>query len=402
MSTILKSIFIFVLVHLTFFVYGQAQIKEQTIVAYGIGQQDSIIRFRKTVNYDSLGRLINRQNYYYHHREKGVLVKEEKAFFNPQDQWLTEQIITYPLGKDPIYKKLRTKYLDYQANEKNSKHILRQLYDKYGELSKEDTLTYDKDSNLIAVCNYNYQGSTSLFCNYYTYKDNLQTRWTTYTKWTTINVKGMVVERQAKRRDFRYKYNKNKQLTRSFGRHYKKRFCQKIKYDKQHKILEDKSIVKHKARQVGTKDNPPQKKFYIHKEEKTLHYQNGLLVKEIQLVNKKETKKKEITYQDSLPKTITTSLNTIVVVEKIYTYNAQLILTQLTTNKYHKNGKIRYSIITHFNPKGNVIKEEQIIGQKTLSVLEIKYDKHGNPLVQSLSAKNNKNLEKTLYIYKYY
>ena len=62
--------------------FGQTQIKEKVILSYTIGEKDSLTRFRKTMQYDTSGCLIQKQNYYYHVREDGLLVKEEKAFFN--------------------------------------------------------------------------------------------------------------------------------------------------------------------------------------------------------------------------------------------------------------------------------------------------------------------------------
>lgn len=383
--------------------YGQTQIKETTILAYKIHNQDSTLHYRKTSNYDLSGRLINKQNYYYHYKNRGILVKEEKAFFNLQDNWLIEEIITYSSGKEPIRQKLKTKYLDYQAKEKDSKYILRQLYDQYGELSKEDTLTYDEQNNIIGLCKYNYRGSTSLFCNYYTYKNNLQTRWTTYSKWTTIDIKGRVVQRQGKRRDYKYKYNKNGQLVHACGKYYKTRFHQTIKYDKNNKLLKNRTVTKRRVNKgKGTKDKPAKKKYRIDKEETILTYEDGRLVKEIRLINKKERNRKEVIYQDTFIQAIQIKLNGVTIEEINNQYNDQNKIVKKINNKYQKNGKLRYSVITLYNAEEKPIREEQVIGTKSLSLLEIEYDKHGNPISKSLSSQNTKSLEKTLYIYKYY
>lgn len=383
--------------------YGQPQIKETTILAYKINNQDSALYYRKTSNYDTIGRLINKQNYYYHHNNHGVLVKEEKAFFNTTDKWLTEEIITYHPEKEPTVQKLRTKYLNYQAKEKNSQYTLRQLYDQYGEIAKEDTLTYDEQNNLIELCKYNYQGSTSLFCNYYTYKDNLQTRWTTYSKWTTIDIKGRVVQKQGKRRDYRYKYNKNGQLIHACGKYYKTRFRQTIKYDKNNRPLKDRTITKRRINKGGgTIEKPKKKKYRTEKEEKILIYEAGRLVKEIRFLDKKEVNKKEIIYQDSLIQAIQVKLNGVTIEEINNQYNDQNKRIKKINKKYRKNGKLRYTIITLYDAEEQPIQEEQIIGNKSFSVLKMKYDKHGNLIAQSLSSQNTKSLEKTLYIYKYY
>lgn len=400
MNIFLKILFIvFIFATISF---GQAPIKEKVILSYAIGEKDSLIRFRKTMQYDTSACLIQKQNYYYHIREEGQLVKEEKAFFDASTQVLTEEIIDYPEGSEPLRQKLITRYLDYQAEEKDSKYILRQLFDKFGELAKEDTLTYDQDQNLIELCSYVYTGSTSLSCNYYTYKNNLQTRWTTYSKWTTINIKGDVVERSGKRRDYRYKYNKAGQLTRAFGKYYKRRFRQKITYDKEGKIKEDRTIVKRRVRQSGTKEKPPKKKYIMHKEEHILSYEEGRLVLDRQLVNKKEINKKEITFENNLVKTIRRTLNGSLLEEIIYSYSKGLKVIEKQNNRYTKDGKIHYRVLSYYDNNENLVREEQNMGGKVLSTTTYTYDSAGNVTEQSLSTNNNKNLEKTLYIYKYY
>ncbi|WMX14842.1 MULTISPECIES: hypothetical protein [unclassified Aureispira] len=372
------------------------------ILSYGIGKQDSLIRFRKTMQYDTLGRLMQKQNYYYHIRDNGRLTKEEKAFFDLDKQVLTEEIIDYPEGKEPLRQKLITRYLDYQAKEEDSKYILRQLYDKFGELAKEDTLTYDEQQNLTELCSYNYTGSTSLSCNYYTYKDSLKTRWTTYAKWNTINIKGDVVERSGKRRDYRYKYNKKGQLTHTCGKYYKNRFRQKIKYDKQGHIVEDKTILRRKIKQVGSKDKPPKKKYRINKEEHILTYKDGRLISDIKSINKKEINKKEVTYENEHIKTVRKTINGALLEEVIYSYNKDWKIIEKTSNRYTKKGKIHYRTISYFDEKENLIREEQNMGGKILSITSFVYDSLGNLIEKSLSSHNNKSLEKTLYIYKYY
>lgn len=382
--------------------FGQTQIKEKVVLCYKITGQDSLVRFRKTMQYDTSGCLMQKQNYYYHTQEAGKLVKEEKAFFNTSTKTLKEEIIDYHEGREPLRQKLITRYLDYQAKEKDSKYVLRQLFDKFGELAKEDTLTYDKEQHLVELCSYVYTGSTSLSCNYYTYKDDLQTRWTTYAKWTTINAKGAVADRSGKRRDYRYKYNKSGQLIRACGKHYKKRFRQKLKYDKEGKIKENKTFVRRKIKQLGTKEKPAKKKYRISKEEHILTYEEGRLVLERKLLNKKEINKKEITFENDLVKTIKRSVNGFLLEEIIYSYSKELTVLKKQSNRYTKNGKIHYRTIFHYDENENIVQEEQIMGGKTLSMRTYVYDDRGNVAEQSLSTNNNKSLEKTLYIYKYY
>lgn len=400
MNILLTFFFLFFISYTVSF--GQTQIKEKVILSYAVGEKDSVTRFRKTMQYDTSGCLIHKQNYYYHTRKEGLLIKEEKAFFNTSTKTLTEEIIDYHEGQEPIRKKLSTRYLDYQAKEKDSKYILRQLFDRFGELAKEDTLTYDEEARLIALCSYVYTGTTALSCNYYTYKNDLQTRWTTYFKWTTINAKGAVVERSGKRRDYRYKYNKAGQLTRAFGKHYKKRFNQKLQYDKEGKIKENKTVVKRKIKQLGTKEKPSKKKYRISKEEHTLRYDEGRLVLDLKVVNKKEITKREITFENDLIKTIKRTKDGSLLEEIIYSYSEESTVLKKQSNRYTKKGKVHYRTIWDYDENENVVREERNMGGKVLSVRTYVYDNAANMIEQNLSTNNTKNLEKTLYIYKYY
>jgi len=400
MNIWLKISFIFLLSYTISL--GQTPIKEKVILAYKIGAKDSTILFRKTLQYDTSGCLLQKQNYYYNIREKGLLVKEEKAFFNTSTKSLTEEIINYVKGKEPVRQKLVTRYLDYQAKEGDSKYILRQLFDKFGELAKEDTVTYDKEQHLIELCSYVYTGSTSLSCNYYTYKNDLQTQWTTYAKWTTINAKGAVVTRTRKRRDYHYKYNQSGQLTRAWGKYYKKRFHQKLLYDKEGEIKENKTIIKKRVRQVGMKEKPSKKKYRPSKEEHILTYHEGQLVLDLTLVNKKEINKKEVTFENNLVKTIQRSRNEALLEEIIYTYNEALTVIKKQSNRYTKQGKIHHRTISYYDDNENLIREEQKMGERTLSVRTYVYDDKANLVEQSLSTNNNQSLEKTLYITEYY
>ena len=293
--------------------------------------------------------------------------------------------------------------MDYANREEDSKRIWRQLYDNYGEISREDTLTYDANNNLIERCNYDYRGNTSLFCHYHTYnKKGWQVLWRTYSKWTTINGKGDVVERQAKRRNYRYRYNNNGQLVASGGRHYLNHFRQKIDYDKNGKIRSNKTLLRRKTRQISPKDKSKKTRYRIDKEVQILTYEEGRLISDIKFVNTIETIKKELSYQDTLIRNIKTSKKGIIAEEIEYEYNAGHIISKKTEKKYTPKGKLHYAVLTVFNEQGKAIKEEQVVGKKILSVLEMEYDENGNPLKQSLSTNNNKNFEKTMYIYKYY
>lgn len=413
---------------------AQAKIKEKKEIAFGLANQDTTFRFQKISNYDEQGRLTYRQNYYYHPVQKGVLTKEEKSIFDISNQTLTEYIITYVPNKDPSSQKLVTRYLDYQIKEENSKRIARQYYDEHGEISREDTLTYNANQDLVELSAYDYRGNTSLFTDYYTYnKKGLKTKWITLSKWTTIDMKGQVAERHEKRRNHIYRYNKNGQLIRASGFYYLTRFQQKISYDKNGKIAEDKTTVKRKTRQsvtkekktaqkvktngksvedkttikaqtkqAGTKEKPTLKKFKIDTEEQILLYQNGRLISDTKRLNKAEMTKTEIIYLDSLVQTVKITEKQKLIDSTGYEYLNTNLLSKKTQTKYTSDGRPRYSLLTYYNEKGKAIKEEQMMGNKILSVLESQYDEYGNPILQSLSMNNSPVSEKTTYIYIYY
>ena len=381
--------------------FCQKKIQQKIEIGYRLIDQDSIIRYRKNTVYDTIGRAITKKNFFYHSKLKDVLTKEERSYFNNQDQVLTEKIITYQVGKDPESKKMVTKYLDYGVKEKESKRIYRKLYDDYMDLLREDTLTYDTNKNLIQLCNYDYRGNTSLLCHYYSYnKKGLLKRWRTYSKWTTINGRGDVVNRKAKRRDARMIYNKREQLTCSKEKHYRNRAIRKVKYDKIGNILEDKSIRRIKIRLSPQKGNS--KKYKVDYEKHVITYVNGMYISDVKHLNNVEINKEACEYQDSLPVLITNTQNRILLEQQKIEYNTVGIKTKKTHTKYTKKGQVRYSLITFYNKRGYPIREEQVSGNKILSVLVMKYDEEGNRISNSLSYDNRKSFEKTKFIYTYY
>ena len=382
---------------------AQPLIKEKTEIAYGLTPQDSVKRFEKITQYDRAGRTTYKRYYYYHPREKGMLTKEETLLFDSTNNLLTEHIIVYPKGQEPIDKKMVTKYLVYAPKEKDSKHISRQMFDQYGEISREDTLTYNAQQQLLERCTYDYRGNTSLFCHRYKYsKAGLQSRWQGYTKWTTIDAKGEVAERQTKRRDYRYRYNKKGQLLSVRGINYGSRYRQKHKYDKNGKLAEACFFTRRKIRQASSKDKPAKKKYRYDKEQQVQNYQDGRLIRDVKSINKKETTRVELTYQDSLVKTYSVNLKGTVVEKIDYEYDNSQSLVKKIQKKYSQTGTLRYTTITTYNAQEKPIQEEQIMNGKTLSVLKLNYNKQGILAEQSLSTYNSQNFEKTTYIYKYY
>ena len=210
---------------------AQPIIKEKKSLTYTLSSTDSIVRAQKSSTYAPDGSLWSSKNYYYNLSAPGVLLREESANYDSNKKMLTETITTYPTGKEPQTERLETYYLLYAPEEKESKRIWRRHYDSFGELTKEDTLTYNDQGLLVNNCQYNYMGSTSLLCDEYQYKDTLKKRWLMYSKWNTINAKSEVVEKQTKRRDYRYFYNKNGQLKRVKAKDYSNKILRKLCYN---------------------------------------------------------------------------------------------------------------------------------------------------------------------------
>ncbi len=403
MIFISKWIFILILIFTFNQCKSQGKIKEKIEISFMTSESDSLTRYHKTTIYDKKGREI-RKLYYYYHLNSNKLKKEEKSYFDSESKTLTEHIINYPSDKEPVSTKLITKYLEYELKEENSKRLYRQLYDDFGDISREDTLIYNSNNNLIERCSYDYRGNTSLFCHYYSYNNKgLQNRWKTYSKWTTINGKGEVAERKAKRRDYRFRYNKRNELIRSWGKHYLNRYKQKLKYDNNGKILENNTVLRKKLKvSVNKSKKGSAKKYKIICDKHIIKYKNGRIYSDIKLRNNKETNKKETEYRDSLPYISKTYRNSSLTQVDSFEYNKEGKILKKISSKFSNQGLLRYTLTTHYNKNGQAIKEEQKNRQKILSMLKIKYDSQGNPVLQSLSMDNNKTFEKTMYIYKYY
>lgn len=375
------------------------RILEKKEIAFALSGEDSLKRHVIVARYDLSGRLIQEKKYYYHH-QNARLIKEEIDVFDTNTQVLTERIIQYPENKDPKHQRLETKYLVYSADAGLNKRIWRKLWDDFGDIVKEDTLSYDADSNLIGQCNYDYRGNTSLYCHEYSYnKKGHRIRWKTYYKWTTIDAKGDVANKQAKRRDFRYKYTKDGLLKRSFGKYYLNKYRQIRCYNRDNTLQVDKTWA-HKTNKYKDPNTGRYKKKRS-KEKKESWYQEGILKKEQYYVNQNEQKRTEKTIEQGL-----------VLKEERFkqgklseafqnSYDSGSILRK-THIKYNGQEKERYRIITDYNQDGKPMKELQMIGNKQLSVYSYHYNTNGLIQSKSLSLNNGETLEKTIYIYKLY
>ncbi|MFT5645489.1 MAG: hypothetical protein ACI976_000159, partial [Aureispira sp.] len=165
---------------------------------------------------------------------------------------------------------------------------------------------------------------------------------------------------------------------------------------------ENKTVVKRKIKQLGTKEKPSKKKYRTSKEEHTLRYDEGRLVLDLKVLNKKEITKREVTFENDLIKTIKRTKDSFLLEEIIYSYNAESTILRKQSSRYTRKGKVHYRTISDYDENENIVREEQNMGGKVLSIRTYVYDDAANIIEQNLSTNNTKNLEKTLYIYTYY
>lgn len=394
---------------------AQPIIKEKKSLTYTISSTDSIVRAQKSSTYAPDGTLLSNKDYYYNLSSPGVLLREEAANYDPNKKILTETITRYPAGKEPQTERLETLYLLYAPHEKDSKRIWRRHYDRFGELTKEDTLTYNEQGFLVSNCQYNYMGSTSLLCDEYQYKDTLKKRWLMYSKWNTINAKSEVVEKQTKRRDYRYFYNKNGQLKRIKAKDYSNKILRKLCYNKEGQLQKDHLTVQRqisKPVRDSKGDKTDKTKKYTQKTEHIMCYEEGNLVGILRLVDGQEVKRETFIYNDSILEKEKLLVNGKPSEELFYTYDEKL-LVETTKNKYDSKGNLRYTIKTFFNKEGQAIKKEQIARNAVLSITEWTYNTHGHLLSETTyrptPTRTKKGVnpierpkEKIVYIYRYH
>lgn len=411
-----KWLFLFSVFLLSTTVFAQKSIKEIQETVYSISPKDSSIRYQITSTYDTIDRLIERHRYYYTRFDK-KLVKEDELVYNPNTKVLSESITTYK-NNTSSKKRLETKYLVYAAKPADSKRTARLLYDDMGELVKEDTLTYNNQEQPLQKCTYDYRGNTSLVCEEYDYnKQNKQCRWRTYSKWTTIDGKGEVVEKKSKRRDYKFRYNKNGDLKKAWGNYFKTKMCRKLKYDKNGMLLQDKTVTKRtlkrliENKQADEKDSEKgenQKKVkkryrtYKQKEVHLIKYQNGKMIEDLKTRDKTEVERTKINYRDTLIESKEKYIRGNLSESEVYEYDANQKLNKKTKKIYNTNNVLRFSIISSYNAEEKLLKEEQWMRGKLYLKTTYSYDTYGNLKEKSLYSLNTSNLEKTMYIYKYF
>lgn len=393
-------------------IFAQKSIQEVQETVYSISSSDSIIRYQTNSNYDTLGRLIKRHRYYYARNDR-KLVKEDQLDYNPNTKVLSESITTYK-DNSSSQKRLETKYLVYAKDPANSKRTARLLYDELGEIVKEDTLTYNTQEQPTQKCTYDYRGNTSLVCEEYDYnKQNEQCRWRTYSKWTTIDGRGEVVEKKSKRRDYKFRYNKNGDLKRAWGNYFKTKMCRKLKYAKNGILLEDKTVTKRTLKRLienkgsteeeeNTKKTKKRYKTYKQKEVHLIKYQNGKMIEDLKTRDGDEIERTTRSYQDTLIQSKERYVRGNLAESEVYEYGANQQVTKKTKKVYNTNNILRFSVVSSYDADGKLLKEKQFMAGKIYSTTTYSYDSYGNLKEKSLSSLNNPNFEKTMYIYKYF
>lgn len=384
---------------------AQLKLQAKTEHQYRYSNADSVLMHQKERRYDETGRLTYRKEYYY-----GVQGGENKLWKEESSQWeapiLTTRTTMYHFNQSPVSERIETNYIIYSATPDSSKFIWSRKYNNANDLAKEDTCTFNDKQQLIQKCTYDFQGSTSLMCDKYDYnRHGKLKRLRTYVKWTTINILGKVVTRQTKRLDYRYKYSGKGLYMGYEGKNYATHNEDTRKYDEQGRptLIRTTSTRKHRTSKKDREKDPKLGKYVLLKDINERIFVNGMLTEELVVENSHERRKVKNVYQDTLliSHTAFTKGDTKQE-ERIYTYNAQNILTKRLINKYDDKGNLRYELTATCDAKGNILREEQKSGGKLLSILEFAYDAHNNPTVQQLYTPSGYMIEKVVFTYKYY
>ena len=131
-------------------------------------------------------------------------------------------------------------------------------------------------------------------------------------------------------------------------------------------------------------------------------YQNGRKIVESKTIESKEYSKIMIAYEDSLISSQKKYLRGKIVEEINWNYLASKKLQKKEVQRFNSNGKLRSKSIVSYNEEAQPIKEELYIRAKVYKTTNRLFDNHGNIIEETLSTTNSPNIEKTMYIYKYY
>lgn len=391
-------------------VEAQIAIKSKKILKTYISATDTLLRAQVYSEYDPEGRLLRQQDYQYNVNTPGVLTKEERIQYLPAQQVLKQTILTYINGQAPRQERYETKYWVYAPDPADHKRIWKRHYDAFGELTREDTLTYNADSLLTGSCAYNYMGSTSLLCDEYTYQDTLRKRWRMWSKWTTINAKSEVVERRSKRRDYRYRYNRSGQLVRVRGIDYSSKINRWLCYDRQGRLAGDRlvtqrKVTRHPAGPDGKPDKSKKAKKYTLTQTTCKQYDQGNLVRWAQFKDGQLLRHQTYVYQDGLLLQHNHYRSDSTLTERqTYTYNAQQILTSSLHARFHPDGRERFRVVTTYNEAGKPVLQEQYAEERRLVQRRWTYSPTGLLLSEILdrNSKRDQAIEATFYTYTFH
>lgn len=389
---------------------AQVAIKSKKVLKTYISATDTVLRSQEYSEYDPEGRLLRQQNYEYNINTPGVLTKEERTQYQPAQQVLTRSITTYIQGQAPHQERFETKYWVYAPNEDDHKRVWKRHYDAFGELTREDTLTYNADSLLIGSCAYNYMGSTSLLCDEYEYQDTLRKRWRMWSKWTTINAKSEVVERRSKRRDYRYRYNRSGQLTRMRGIDYASKVNRWLCYDREGRLAGDRLVTQRPITRYpmgpdGKPDKSKKAQKYTLTQTTCKRYDQGNLVLWAQFKDGQLLRRQTYVYQDGLLAQQSHYRSDSTLTERqTYTYNAQKGLASSIHARFHPDGRERYRVVTTYNEAGEPVLQEQFAGEQRLVERRWTYGPEGLLRSEELRRSSKRDLaaETTFYTYTFH
>jgi hypothetical protein len=402
----MRIAFIFITLYSLSITVLQAQkvVKTQELKKYKYPSLlDSVPMESSNYRFDEEGRLVYRKEYFFDDHPRGSLKEERYAKFDSSTMVLEEEIIHYKRNKEPTSERLKTKYWIYTADERRSKHVWRSYIDESGEIVKEDTLTYDQDSNLIKQCMYSYKGNTSLYCENWKYdRKGRLCKNTLYTHWTTINIRSKIVHKKERKKIYRYRYRRGK-LKKARGKRYSSKYYEDWKYNKEGQIEYYKRRKFRKAKNTKKRKAQTGKKYTIFEEIWETKYKNGLPVMERHISKEKEQEKELMSYtENGLKKTYEQYEQGRLKLKAEFEYNSKGKLSVKITHHYNSKEELNYSIRSTYDDQEHLIKEEQLMHDAVIRSRLIEYNTNGDKISDSLYDQNEQKIEKTMYFYEYY
>lgn len=388
-------------------------IRKKTEISYRyINENDSVIQQEKIFEYDQSQRLIRKEERYYSGQTGSVLNKQIVVNFDSSKMLLTETVDNFNKNQQET-ERTKIKFLVYSSDDRKNKYQSKQYYDNADDLMKEDTLIYDQNYNLLSRCEFDYRGSTSQYCDIYSYnKKNQLKSWKMFVYWTTVNASSKPVTKRAKRQDYRYFYNDKGLPVLSKGTRYSTRFKEKYTYDENGKL---ESFTQQKIRIIKPSKKSNKQSTNATSNQKITKlidlfvrkYKNGLLIYEQQVNSNKETQRIEIEYiGDSLPIKHTVYSKGILNKQTDFVYDASNRLSLKTTQNFDEKGILRNSLKNIYNEKGQLVEEQNYHKDILMSKMSITYDNLGQTtsISQYLKTKSDiyRKYESTFFFYEMY